>query len=191
VTRPLVHNEPLLQPRIAGLMPAVLYRDLPHEAADAAAVLGLALSQFGHVRGRALQADLDVPEGSWRYWPHVGLAAWLGRRGTSGVPPVRAKLTRARLDLVDAIQRLLTRGRWTSEMRLLGSDGEWSPSQPLKGAIEALLAGREDIVAVSGLWSDGHGRPVRVELFCDGQAWASNPVDAERWLLIASGLADD
>jgi hypothetical protein len=171
-------------------MPAVLFRDIPAELDRAAAMLGLAPEQLGHMRGGGLQAELDVPSGAWRYWPDRGVAAWLSRRD-SATPPTGAELEPAGLGLPEAVERLHAAGLWCAEMRLYIRHEGWTPSLQLREALELLHETEAPVDGVSALWSDGRGSAARVELFAGGQAWASSPVEAERWLLVAAGLSDD
>jgi hypothetical protein len=187
----LVHLAATAQPRTLGLVPALLFADLPDDAEAAVSALGVSREQVGHARGGGFQADLDVPEGSWRFWPSWGVAAWLGRSPSSMAPRTAGSLRRGQLDLLVGLGRLLDRGFWASELRLLHEADGWMRPLSLRAALEGLAAEGDRIQGVSGLFSDGHGRAARVELFSNGQAWASTPVDAERWLLVASGLADE
>ena len=59
----------------ARLVPAGVPCGLPKDLAAAASDLGVTPSQFQHMRGGALQAELDLPSGFWRVWPELGLAA--------------------------------------------------------------------------------------------------------------------
>jgi hypothetical protein len=187
----LVHETATTQPRTLGLMPAVLFANVPTEPQAAVAALGLDPEQVGHVRGGALQADLDLPDGSWRLWPERGIAAWLGRHAEATPPPTASDLQRGDVDLLAGLDRLLDRGLWCSELRLLDDDSGWSVALPLRTALEALIEDGARIRGLSGVFSDGHGGASRVELFTDGEAWASTPLEAERWLLIASGIVDE
>lgn len=170
-------------------MPAVLFTDLPETPEAAADVLGLSPEQLTDVRDGALQADLDVPSGAWRVWPQKRVAAWLGRSTSS--PHTSAALERAQLDLVDALDRLYERGYWCAELQLLRDEDGWSGSLPLKAALSKMIDGEQAVRGFSGVFGDGRGGSARVELLCDGQAWASSSIDAERWLLVASGLSDE
>lgn len=186
----LAHADTLLQPHIGGLIPAVLYSGLPHDPSAVADALGLSEDQLACMRGGALQAELDVPEGAWRVWPERGIAAWLARRRGATVPPTPGRLDHFGLDLLDATTRLLRHGLWCSEVRLLDHCG-WAAPQPIRDGLERLVAAPQNALGISALWSDGDGGAIRVELFQNGSAWAPSPGEAERWLLLAAGLADE
>jgi hypothetical protein len=175
-----------IQPRVAGLKSAMLFTGLSADMGHAASALGLDASQFGHMRGGAQQAELDIPRGAWRYWPARGAAAWLGRKANVAAP--QSELRAEPLELSAAIARLFERGLWSSELRLLRRNG-WSSPLPLKDALAELRDAR--VLGVAATWSDGRGGAVHVELFSDGQVWASDALHAERWLLVANGLPDE
>lgn len=177
------------QPRSTRTCLAALFRSVPGTLDEAAAAVRLSPESFVPMPGGAWQADLAVPRGFWRLWPERGVAAWFGTRQDRPLDRPPAQLDPARLDLLNAVQRLRQHGHWPVEVSLLGTDG-WTAAQPAYEALVALADGQEGWRAVAGTWSDGVGGAVYVELDRDGHAWAHERHDAERFLLLAAGLED-
>ncbi|MEA2442526.1 MAG: hypothetical protein QOH76_3950 [Thermoleophilaceae bacterium] len=181
----------LLHPTSAveGLFPATLVGGLGATLDDARGALRLGTEQTHPAPGHAVIAELAVPRGTWRIWPERGLAAWLGRR-RSELPRVDEQTAPVTLDLPDAVRHLHARGLWCMEVRLLDGDGWTRPMDAYEGLTDLVRRGVE-VEGISGIFSGGQTGPARVEMYRDGRVLASDPLDAERWLLVVHGLDDD
>jgi hypothetical protein len=172
------------KPRVAGLVPASLIAGLPSTVGAASALLGLDRAQFAEHGDGTLQADLDLPAGTWRYWPGAGVALWIGRRGATP-PTAPGGAVAEQIDLAEAVTNLYEAGHWIAEVRVLDANG-WSRPLRLRDALGVLTDPAFTILAISGIWSDSIGA-ARVEIFTTGQVWADDPVRAERFILVATG----
>lgn len=177
-----------IQPRIAGLVPARVVAGLPTHVDGARAALRLEPAQLTRSDDGAWLAELGCPAGTWRVWPERGVAAWIGHR-SGAMPRVDAGITPGPLDLIEAVRRLHARGLWCLELRILTNDG-WSANERAATGLRRLLDLGDEALGISALWSRGEDGAARVEIYRDGSAWASDWLDAERWLLTATGVAD-
>lgn len=178
----------LSAPRIAGLVPARLLRGLATDIENLRAQLGLQQGQLKPSHDGAWFGELECPAGMWRAWPSSGAAAWIGRRQNQ-LPRVDTDMRTEPLDLIEGVRRLHARGLWCLELRLLTDEG-WGPSAQASKGLAHLMALGTGAIGLSAVWSGGEYGPTRVELYRDGTIWASNWLDAERWLLTAAGVAD-
>lgn len=176
------------QPRIAGLVPARVVAGLPAGLDGARAALRLEPAQLTPSTDGAWLAELGCPAGTWRVWPDRGVAAWISHRA-SAMPRVEPEVEPEPLDLIDAVRRLHARGLWCLELRIL-TDAGWSDNERAATGLQRLLELGEDAIGISALWSGGEDGAARVEIYRDGTAWASDWLDAERWLLTAAGVSD-
>jgi hypothetical protein len=175
-------------PSIDGLFPAILIGGVGHSAERARRALGLGEEQLHPAQDNSLQADIELPRGTWRIWPERAVAAWLGRDAAT-VPRTLADVAPVPIDLVCALRRLHCHGLWCVEARLLTHQG-WSRPSDSHTSLEDLVRRPDQILALSGVFAGGDTGPARVEISRDGRVWASDPLDAERWLLVAHGMRD-
>jgi hypothetical protein len=173
-------------PAIEGLFPATLVGGLGRNLDDVREALRLAEEQTHPSPDGSVVAELPVPGGTWRIWPEHGVAAWLGRR--SGDLPRVNDATPVALDLPDAVRHLHDRGLWCVEVRLFDAAG-WSRPMDAYDGLCDLVARAHKIEGISAIFSSQSG-PVRVEMYRDGRVLAADPLDAERWLLIAHDIGD-
>lgn len=176
------------QPRIAGLIPARVVRGLPADVDAACEALNLAPQQLTPTIDGAWLAELGCPSGTWRVFPARGVAAWISHRA-SAMPRIEPVVEPATLDLVEAVRRLHARGLWCLELRILTDEG-WSANERASTGLRRVLDLGADVHGISALWSGDDEDAARVELYRDGSVWASDWLDAERWLLTAAGVAD-
>lgn len=166
-----------------GVLSALAVIGLPAEAQMAMGELA-SIDRFEPLGDGTLQADLEVPAGSWRFWPRLRVAVWVGVE-----PHATPRLAvDARLDLFDVAVAISDSGLALRDLRVLdGSEADeqadarrgWSRSLPARQAL-AYLAVRPDVGAVRGVWSDGEGRAVRVELHSSGVMFAQEATDVWR-----------
>jgi hypothetical protein len=175
-------------PSVQGLHHAALVSGLGGRVEDARERLRLDAEQLHPAMGAALEARIDLPPGTWRVWPSEGRAAWLGRR-PGAVPRVSDEVELVELDLIQAIRRMHAAGLTCIEVQLFVAGG-WTRPEDAYAGLSRLVAERQRVAGISGIFSGGDIGPARVELFHDGRVLASDPLDAERWLLVAHGMAD-
>jgi hypothetical protein len=168
-------------------VPAGVLCGLPTDLGALTQELGVASSQFQHMRHGALQAELDVPAGIWRIWPELGLALWVGRNPKATMPFISAP-RRAAIDLHQALLRLHSSGLWLQEGRVVLDDGSLTGPLPLETIVAALREQKERIAGIAGFWGDENGRALEAEIHRTGELRACHPAQALRWLLTAHGL---
>jgi hypothetical protein len=119
-------------------------------------------------------AEIDVPTGSWRYWPSDGVAIWVGAR-KDAIPRVEAV---ASLDLFDAVAALASAGLALRELSFRFADG-WTANIRAHRALD-LLADSGDFEGISGVWADPAGRAVRATVYKTGVVTAEDRDQAWR-----------
>lgn len=171
----------------ARLVPASVLLDVPSELPELASMIGVGVGQLEPMRGGAFQAELDVPPGFWRIWPHHAVALWIGRAPNASMPHV-ALPHRGNLDLLTTLLRLHRSGVWLQEARLVLTDGERTESSTLEAIIAALHSHADRVAGVAGFWGDTSGNVVEGEVFRSGEVRVGSPTAAIRWLETAYGL---
>lgn len=160
-----------------GLLPALVLVGLPPDRCAAMNALA-SVDQFEQMTDGALQADLEVPPGTWRLWADRHVALWVGTRADA-VPMVRSN---AKLDLFEAALALSDSGLMLRDLRVQTAAG-WGK---LMRAHEALrhLAEHPDVTGVRGVWATASARgvrAVRAEIHSSGSMFAETAAMA--WLI--------
>jgi hypothetical protein len=176
---------PAASPPIDRLYVASVALGLPQIAEHAAAVIGVPAAQFSAARADAWQAHIDVPPGTWRMWPKIGVALWVGRR-VGAVPARPPGSLKADMDLREAVRLLVRDGLWPTELRF-SIHGEWKTGRSLAGSLR-LFATEVEIDAVYGVWTDKAEGLHRIALYRSGEVRADSPALAERASIVAGGL---
>lgn len=130
--------------------------------------------QFEPMTDGTLQADLQVPPGTWRLWPERQVALWVGAR-PDAVPAVRAD---AQLDLFDAALALSDAGLKLRDLRARNAVG-WGKLMRAHHALRH-LAEHPDTGAVRGVWADPVGRAIRAEIHSSGTMFVQDAAAAWR-----------
>jgi hypothetical protein len=145
-----------------GHVPALVVVGLPVDSDVARAMLA-APNQFEPLSDGSFSAQLEVPPGTWRYWPESRTAFWLGRRADSRAP-VRGG---PRIDLFELFLGLGRGGLLLRDLKALHKGG-WGP-RLRAGAALRMLADDPSVKAVRGVLADRSGRAVRMEIHNTGE----------------------
>ena len=150
-----------------GLLPALALVGLPEDAEAAMAVLA-SVEQFEPMRDGVMQAEIEVPPGTWRLWPDRYVALWVGKR-PDAVPALRGD---AQLDLFETVLALSDCGLKLRDLRARSAAG-WGKLMRAHHALRH-LAEHPDVSAVRGVWADPQGRAVRAEIHSSGTMFAQD-----------------
>jgi hypothetical protein len=154
-------------------LPGLAVVGLPMDEDAAMSVLA-GTEQFEVMPDRTFQADLDVPEGTWRLWADRGVAVWIGAR-PGEIPRVRSN---ANLDLFELAIALSDAGLMLRDLKVR-EGGVWHRRMRAPQALR-FLAEHPSAEAMRGVWSDKAGRVVRVELHSSGIMFAHDSVAVGR-----------
>jgi hypothetical protein len=167
----------------------VLAADLPREAENVSAMLGLQSASWAPSPGGALRLAVEIPPGAaWTYWPERGLAMWIGRDHPHLPPRVR-RCAEASPGIGPALDALAASGTWLQEGALKIAE-EWTPIVPGPELMRFVVRYPGVGVALRGTWGDTRGHAVRGLLQDDGSVFTESELQAETWLLVIHGLAD-
>lgn len=150
-----------------GLLPALALVRLPEDPHAAMALLA-GVELFEPMPDGTMQADIDVPSGTWRLWPDRHVALWIGAQ-PEAVPAMRSD---ARLDLFETALALSDSGLKLRDLRVRTTSG-WGRLMRAQHALRH-LAEHPDVSAIRGVWADQVGRAVRAEIHSSGTMFAQD-----------------
>lgn len=164
---PQIRHEEGSSGRPIGEFSGLVLTGLPEDH-DAALALLADPRQFEPMRDGTMQADLEVPAGTWRVWMDRRIALWIGaRRYASPAIDIRQHL-----DLFELAAEVSDAGLMLRDMALRTRTG-WGPTLRAHRALRGLAnCAHGEVDAIRGVWGISSDRAIRVEIHDSGRMFA-------------------